>query len=135
MGMPALKFEWETPVEERIARLETNYEHIRTDLTEVKTDLRRLNDKMDAGFASVNERFEGIHAKFDAKFDGVDKKFEAVYARFDGVDKKFEGVYARFDSIKDAIADLRVSHAMDRVWWLLMSAAMLGIMARGFKWI
>jgi len=24
---------------------------------------------------------------------------------------------------------------LDRVWWLLMSAALLGVMARAFKWI
>ena len=33
------------------------------------------------------------------------------------------------------IAELKIGRALDRVWWLLMSGALLGIMARAFKWI
>lgn len=36
---------------------------------------------------------------------------------------------------RDWIAGLRHSQAMDRVWMLLALGAMLGVMARGFKWI
>jgi len=28
-----------------------------------------------------------------------------------------------------------VGRMLDKVWWLLISAALLGVMARGFKWI
>lgn len=49
MGMPARKFEFEeVPVEERLARLESNVEHIQSDVSEMKVDIRRLNDKIDA---------------------------------------------------------------------------------------
>jgi hypothetical protein len=34
-----------------------------------------------------------------------------------------------------AIAALHSARAFDRVWWLLMSGALLGVMARAFKWI
>jgi hypothetical protein len=34
-----------------------------------------------------------------------------------------------------SFSKLNVSRTLDRVWWLLMLAAMLGAMARGFKWI
>jgi hypothetical protein len=37
------------------------------------------------------------------------------------------------DDLVQAITDLKVGHALDRVWWLLMSAALLGVMARAFK--
>jgi len=33
------------------------------------------------------------------------------------------------------IAALHAARAFDRVWWLLMSGALLGVMARAFKWI
>ncbi len=96
MGMPALVFELERPVEERVAKLEANVEHIRSDISDMKVDIRRLSDKID------------------------------------NVDQKLSG---KLDSVVQAIADLRVGRALDRVWWLLMSGALLGIMARAFKWV
>lgn len=49
MGMPARKFDFEeVPVEERLARLESNVEHIQSDVSEMKVDIRRLNDKIDS---------------------------------------------------------------------------------------
>jgi hypothetical protein len=41
----------------------------------------------------------------------------------------------KIDSVVQSIAELRIGRALDRVWWLLMSGALLGIMARAFKWI
>jgi hypothetical protein len=32
-------------------------------------------------------------------------------------------------------AELKIGRALDRVWWLLMCGTLLGVMARGFKWI
>jgi phage shock protein A len=96
MAMTASLLESESPVEERVARLEANVEHIRSDISDVKIDIRRLGDKM----------------------DNVDQKLST-----------------KIDSVVQAIAELRIGRALDRVWWLLMSGALLGIMARAFKWI
>jgi uncharacterized protein YlxW (UPF0749 family) len=52
----------------------------------------------------------------------------------------------KVDAIKEAVGDLKaqmetrfakldMSRALDKVWWLLMSASLLGVMARGFKWL
>jgi uncharacterized protein (UPF0335 family) len=40
MPSPALKFETETPLEERVARLEANIEHIQNDVSDMKIDMR-----------------------------------------------------------------------------------------------
>jgi hypothetical protein len=54
MGMPALKLEFEeVTVEERSARLGANVEHIQSDVSEMKGDIRRLNDKVDGVKDSV----------------------------------------------------------------------------------
>jgi hypothetical protein len=34
-----------------------------------------------------------------------------------------------------SFAALHAARAFDRVWWLLMSGALLGVMARAFKWL
>ncbi len=107
MAQPALKFELEETVEERVARLEVNVEHMRSDISDIKIDVRRLNYKID-----------GVNRDLTGKIDAVDQKLSA-----------------KIDSLIQAIADLKIGRALDRVWWLLMSGALLGIMARAFKWI
>jgi hypothetical protein len=43
-----------------------------------------------------------------------------------------EKSFANFDK---SLAALHTARAFDRVWWLLMPGALLGVMARAFKWI
>jgi len=111
MALPALKFEPEDPVEERLARVETKVENIQSDITGMKTDIRRLDNKIDA-----------LDQKLTGKIEEVDKRLGG---------KMDSG----FDALKAAIADLRIGRANDRVWWLMIAAALLGVMAHGFKWI
>jgi hypothetical protein len=96
MALPALKFELENPVEERVARLDVNVEHIQSDVSEMKIDVRRLNDKID-----------GLK----------------------------ESVAALSLTMEKSFAELKIGRAFDRVWWLLMSGALLGLMARALHWI
>jgi septation ring formation regulator EzrA len=68
MGMPARKFEFEeVSVEERLGRLELNVEHIHSDVSEIKVDIRRLNDRIDA-----------VDQKFTAKFDSLKDQIAAL---------------------------------------------------------
>jgi predicted nucleic acid-binding Zn-ribbon protein len=94
-------------MEERVAKLEANVEHIRSDVSDIKTDIRRLNDKID-----------GVNKDLSGKIDAVNRDLSG-----------------KIDAVIQAIADLKIGRALDRVWWLLMSGALLGIMARAFKWI
>jgi chromosome segregation ATPase len=38
-------------------------------------------------------------------------------------------------SVEKSFAELKIGRALDRVWWLLICGTLLGVMARGFKWI
>jgi len=96
MATPARKFESEDPVEERLARLEEKADHTRADISDLKIELRRTNDKVDT-----------LDGKLSAMALHMEKSF----------------------------AELKVARALDRVWWLLMSGALLGLMARAFHWI
>ena len=147
MAMPALKFETETPVEERVARLEANVDHIQKDVAETRIDIRRLNDKIDNVDQKLSAKTDGVDQRLSAKIDGVDQRLSA---KIDNVEQKLS---AKIDGVKDlvtalainmekslanvekSIAALHSARAFDRVWWLLMSGALLGVMARAFKWI
>jgi hypothetical protein len=126
MGMPARKFEFEeVSVEERLARLESNVEHIQSDVSEMKVDIRRLNDK-----------FDGMDQRLCAKIDGVDQKLSA---KIDAVDQKFT---AKFDSLKDQISGLALtmekSHSQLRVWamtlYIGMAGGLLTFLAHSLHW-
>jgi hypothetical protein len=46
-----------------------------------------------------------------------------------------DSVTALAINMEKSFAALHSARAFDRVWWLLMSGALLGVMARAFKWI
>ena len=156
--MPAVKFEPEDPLEDRVARLEVNVEHIQKDVSEIKVDVRRLNDKIDAVDNKLTAKIDAVDQKLSDKIDAVDQKLttkidgveEKLTAKIDGVDQRLTG---KIDSVKDALAtlainmekgfaavekslgELRTARGFDRVWYLLMAAGMLSVVARAFKWI
>jgi hypothetical protein len=55
MSLPARKYEPEIVVEERIARLEATVDHMQSDVTEIKSDIRRLDSKIDSRFDSLKD--------------------------------------------------------------------------------
>jgi outer membrane murein-binding lipoprotein Lpp len=62
MAMPTL--------EERVARLEANVDHMRSDIAAIKMDLRRLDDKLAAKISALDERVAG---KMDSLRDSVSR--------------------------------------------------------------
>src|SRR5262249_50095747 len=98
---------------------------IQSDVTEIKTEVRRLNDKVDA----LDDKIYDTEKRLTAKIEGVDQKLSG----------KIEALKDAFSDFKlqmeKSFAELRFGRMLDRVWYLLMSAALLGVMARAFKWI
>src|SRR5882757_9239796 len=121
MAMPALIFELETPLEERVARLEVNVEHIQKDVSDMKIDIRRLGEKIDT-----------VDQKLTAKIDAVDQKLTGrIDSVKDSVTALAINIEKQFANVEKSFGVLHTARAFDRVWWLLMSAALLGLMARG----
>jgi uncharacterized protein YoxC len=88
----------------------------------------QLEDPMEERVAKLEANVEHIRSDVsDIKTD-----VRRLNDKIDGVNKDLSG---KIDTVIHAIADLKIGRALDRVWWLLMSAALLGIMARAFKWI
>jgi len=107
MAIPALQAEAELFMEERLARLEANVEHIQSDISEMKIDIRRLDTKIDAVKDAVNT----LELKVERSLAGLELKMEKSFA------------------------SLRIGRMLDRIWWLVIAGTILGVMARGFKWI
>ncbi len=140
MAMQAIRLEPEAPVEERVAILEANIEHIRSDISEMKTDVRRLGDKIDNVDQKLTTKIDSVDQKLTTKLDAVEHRLTAK------IDAEIQRVSGRIDGVKDSVvslaltmeksfAALKIGRALDRIWWLLMSGALLGIMARAFKWL
>jgi chromosome segregation ATPase len=121
MAMPARKLESEIPVEDRLGKIEAHIDHMRSDISDLKVDVRRLNDKID-----------GLDTRLNGKIDGLDQKLSG---RIDEVDKRLTG---KIDSLKDTMEKefrkLDRERLYDRVWFLMIAAAILSVMAHGFKW-
>jgi archaellum component FlaC len=90
-----------------IGRLEANVEHIQKDVSDVKIDIRHLGDKIDSVDQKLSAKIESVKDSVTTLAINMEKSFAALHA----------------------------ARAFDRVWWLLMSGALLGVMARAFKWI
>ncbi|MEA3179536.1 MAG: hypothetical protein QOI59_3059 [Gammaproteobacteria bacterium] len=136
MAMPALIFELETPLEERVARLEVNVEHIQKDVSDMKIDIRRLGEKIDAVDQKLTAKIDAVDQKLSAKIDSLDQKLTGrIDSVKDSVTSLAINIEKQFANIEKAFGALHTARAFDRVWWLLMSAALLGLMARAFKCI
>ena len=162
MAIPALKFELEKPVEDRIGKLEAHVEHIKADVADTKIEVRRLNDKVDGVGQQMLAKIDVVDQTLSAKIDTVNQTLSAkidtvhqtLLARIDDVNRtlsakidsvnqtlsaRIEAVnqtlLAKLDAVHQQLVELKISRALDRVWWLLMCGTLLGVMARGFKWI
>jgi chromosome segregation ATPase len=78
-------FDMDEQIQAQIARLESDVQHIHTVVSDIKVDLRRTNDKIDAtnsrvdvlrdkleqGIRDVSTRMDGLHQKQAEKSEGV----------------------------------------------------------------
>lgn len=140
MAMPARKFELEIPVEDRTGKIEAHIEHMRSDISDLKVDVRRLNDRVDEVDKRLNGKIDDLDRHLTGKMDALDQKLsgkiDTACGKTDEVDKRLTG---KIDSLKDSMEKefrkLDRARLYDRVWFLLIAAAILGVMAHGFKWV
>ena len=115
-------------LEVRVARIESDVQHIKEVTTDLRVELRRTNDRIDALDAKVDEKFSASDAKLDGKFSAVDGKFSALDAKVDG---KFSALEGKLYGLKDKLHSVTV-------WALLLYIALAGslltVLAKGFKW-
>ncbi len=87
---------------------------------DLRADMLRLEDRVDARFEAVDVRFEAFEQKVDARFEAFEQKVDARFEAFEQkVDARFEAfeqkVDARFDSVHSEIHGLREAlHGLDK---------------------
>ena len=143
-------------------KLESDVTYIRENVAEAKVALNQLNGRLEqiardltTNIAAVDQkvtaRIDVLDQRLTARIDAVDEKLtgrigaadEKLTARIDAVDEKLTARSDAHDErfhnlavmIERQFAELKVGRALDRVWWLLVCAAVLGVMAHGLKWI
>lgn len=114
MAMPAQKIAPEMFMEERVAKLETHIEHIQSDISELKVDVREIRGEI----KEVRGEMQEIDRRLTSKIDSVKDSVAALALK-----------------TEQSFTALNVSRMADRVWWLLIAAGLLTVMARGFKWL
>ncbi len=105
----------ERRVEVRLIRLEDKVTVIATDVTELKSEVKSLRTRMEDGFQSLR----------DAMNDGDQTLRKEMTDGFQSVRKEMTD---GFQSVRKDITDAKI-------WALLLAAATLGVLARGFHWI
>jgi len=116
--------ELEAPVEERIARLESDVAHTRADISEIRADLRQLNGRVDGVKTLLDANAEAITASLAVQALGAEKSFARV-------EKSIADLAL---STEKSFGELRTERMKDRIWWLLISAGVLTVVAKTFKW-
>jgi predicted nuclease with TOPRIM domain len=125
MAVPARRIEAEVSMEARIARLESDTAHIQCDVQDLRQEMKGLRQET----KELNEKFDRRFGELSDKIDTTRKELEGK------IDARFGELGMKFGELQKALGSINVGRAWDRVWMMLSMAALLGVMARGFKWI
>lgn len=88
---------------------------------------------------TVEQRLE----RLEVHVEHIQSDVTEIKAKLGEMDQRLSGqikevdlrLTGKIDHLIQAVSDLNVGRAFDRVWFLLMGAALLGILAKAFKWI
>ncbi|MEJ0040355.1 MAG: hypothetical protein WDO68_30750 [Gammaproteobacteria bacterium] len=81
---------------------------------------------------TAEESMEARIARLEATTEHIQSDVKSLRQEMKELNTKLD---TRFEQIQKSFESLRIGRVLDRVWMLLSMGAMLGVMARGFKWI
>lgn len=108
--------------QERIAKLETQVEVIKEDVTEVKSDIKELHSRITTGNREIVDKMDDIQTRIEHRLTvaAVTSK-EQHEAIKDGIKEEIKEIDSRISAqVKDV--DVRVS-ALERWKWIIIGAA------------
>jgi iron uptake system EfeUOB component EfeO/EfeM len=106
----------------------------------IDTKFGELDRKIDAKAGALSEKidtkFGELDRKIDAKTGALDEKIDTKFGELNRkIDALAEKVDSKFEQLRTSIESMKLGRVWDRVWMLLSMGILLGVMARGFKWI
>ena len=85
--------------DERLARLESNVEHIQKDVTESRTDVRRLDARMEAMGERLEAKMYAMGERLEAKMYAMGERLEAkMYAMGERLEAKMQAMGERLEA-------------------------------------
>ena len=81
---------------------------------------------------TAEESMEARIARLEATTEHIQTDVRGLRQEMKELNTKLD---TKFEQIQQSFESLRIGRVLDRVWMLLSMGAMLGVMARGFKWI
>jgi predicted nuclease with TOPRIM domain len=74
-------------INQKLDHIQRDVTDIKLELTEVKGDVKRLEDKIDGLEKRLDEKIDGVEKRLEEKIDGVEKRLEG---KMDGLGKRLE---------------------------------------------
>jgi chromosome segregation ATPase len=105
-------------LESRVARIESDVEHVKTNTANLVVELRRTNERIDA----TNRHIEGIRETLVQKTDGA---LGRLGEKFDRLDKSLDGL----------LEDIRSAKIWGLFLYFTLAGGLLILIARTFEWI
>jgi hypothetical protein len=123
----------ERDMEMKASKLESDIEHMKSNTTVIAAGVRRLSDRVEAVQDSLSGKIEreagSLRAMNESLGGKIDREIGSL--RTSG-ESKLDSVRTSLESKIDALTREIWS---TKVWTLLIAAAILGVMAHGFKWL
>ena len=129
-------------VDGRFEQVDESFRRVDDRFEQVDESFRRVDDrfkKVDESFRKVDDRFNQVDESF-RRVDDSFKKVDGTIEKIRDSDAEFRAfVYASFEKVNASIAALALSteKSFSRMtrWGIGVAAAILTVMAHGFKWI
>jgi chromosome segregation ATPase len=128
---------------ERLESLKTTAEKIdqKTEAlrSETRADANRLDGKIDGAAGRLGTKIDDGVNRLDSKIDTAASKLDQkVDGGLASVNAKLDALGKSLNAHQLAVSDLAKqfikARGVDRVWWLVIVGAVLGVMARALKW-
>ena len=91
---------------------ESSTQRVEAQLGGLRSDVALIAERMEQGFARMDERFEGLQRQMDDRFAASERRFLDINNRFDDVNKRFDDVNKRFDDVNKRFDDVNKRFTM-----------------------
>ena len=124
MSVSARTMATEHTVNQRTA-LDEKVDHLQSDVDELKSDVKDLRKTIDVVRTDLAEH----RIETEKSFGKVREEIGALRTEM------VKEIGALCAEMIEGFAKLTNARSADKVWWLIIAGALLGVMAHGFKWI